>query len=698
MTLSNIFLQRSLGTLPPLKSPYGWLSYNLQDLAIYQFGDFKSAIPSNGLRVYAGSPGASEEDIRSYIQSQFSTIDIRTATHYSYPDGDKDKGYTPGLDTKLADIWMFISADGASLLEAHKHITENKTIKENEIALFLELPDGDFVSEKILRVAAGSKAQKYASEIMQAPYINGIYSLKDNEVRQLLSSLENKNTFLQQLVQNLLKTHNIVKDIALDKIIEFVEWWVVVFAQQARLDEKRWNKEHTDYSLKGDSNYKQELKEWLNEMDKLLDGFEKRYDHLPFTISALVTSVRETKDFILAEIDTIQGAVEDIWAYMCGLWNGLMDLISCIVVLIKLLFQGIKVHNQYKQNQAYYNALALEYIDNVLAALLAIDNIGGLLKSGFFQYLRLMLYLAKIPEKLRNELIKLNSTELSYYEGYITFNLIEWLLPPLKLARIARVEKVVAVLDDMLSAVTKVQKTLPDNAAGNVVDIFFNMVKGLSSTLAKGSDEVFRMMNEIYDAITKWIDELISLKKVDDIPPLSEAELDWMAVTKELDDFGGKVLSKGKLKKLRKTLRRKNIVLILEDDVAAVKKLFKPVVINNILFENVDDMFRYMRNKQLVGGFDVRNMQMILPKKYNPVTRAFQNPSELVVFHEMAHVKHFETIGAGYYGLSELAKETYVWNQIYRKRKKWTKAEIELSLWNVNKARTDLKLSHLKIE
>ncbi|WP_282786479.1 zincin-like metallopeptidase toxin domain-containing protein [Flavobacterium croceum] len=93
-----------------------------------------------------------------------------------------------------------------------------------------------------------------------------------------------------------------------------------------------------------------------------------------------------------------------------------------------------------------------------------------------------------------------------------------------------------------------------------------------------------------------------------------------------------------------------------------------------------------MRNKKppLVGGFDAINMQMILPK----------NTTEIVAFHEMAHVKHFEQIGEVYHTLDRLQKETYVWKQIIENKGKWTKDELQDALDYINRIRTEPKYGY----
>src|SRR5690606_13125847 len=89
------------------------------------------------------------------------------------------------------------------------------------------------------------------------------------------------------------------------------------------------------------------------------------------------------------------------------------------------------------------------------------------------------------------------------------------------------------------------------------------------------------------------------------------------------------------------------------------------------------DLFYAMKVKGFPGGFNAHTKQFYLSK----------NATEIVAFHEMAHLKHFEEVGDAYLSMSKLKKETYVWNQILSNRSKWTKAELQDALNYINRER-----------
>jgi hypothetical protein len=189
-------------------------------------------------------------------------------------------------------------------------------------------------------------------------------------------------------------------------------------------------------------------------------------------------------------------------------------------------------------------------------------------------------------------------------------------------------------------------------------------------------DEVFTKLKQVAEDLTK--------KFVDDVPNLSESELDWMAQSKEtIGNLGGNILKASQIRKLRGTLKKKGIILIIENDLKSVKKLFKPIA----GFDKWEDLFFYMRSQDppYVGLFQPNTKQFFLASE----------ATEIIVFHEMAHLKQFEELGeATYLTLSTLDKEMYVWNQILANRVRWTEAELEESLRYINRIRTEPKYGY----
>ena len=158
-----------------------------------------------------------------------------------------------------------------------------------------------------------------------------------------------------------------------------------------------------------------------------------------------------------------------------------------------------------------------------------------------------------------------------------------------------------------------------------------------------------------------------------------------MAKSAKADEkLGGKILKASQIRKYRGELKQRGTNLILEENILLSKfgtitnkeivRNYKPVLLGGIKFDNVNDLFYYLRNEGFAGLFDHQNKQIIL--------RA--NASEYLLFHEMAHLKHFEEIGNAYLPLKAWQRETYVFEEIWKQKHLWTKQEQEHALKYVN--------------
>ncbi|MGG6229635.1 zincin-like metallopeptidase toxin domain-containing protein [Tenacibaculum sp. SDUM215027] len=176
--------------------------------------------------------------------------------------------------------------------------------------------------------------------------------------------------------------------------------------------------------------------------------------------------------------------------------------------------------------------------------------------------------------------------------------------------------------------------------------------------------------------------------KNDALNEIIEASL--MARPPEIGKLGGKVLRASQIRKLRGELKKKGVLLLLEEDLK-IKKLtnqFKPILLNGIKFEKAQDLFYFMKKEGFAGAFDAKTKQMVLGEK----------ATELVAFHEKAHLQHFEELGEVYHPLKPWQKETYVWEQIWSRKRNWTQKELEHSLRYVNSVREKAGIDLLKIK
>ncbi|WP_294220569.1 hypothetical protein [uncultured Chryseobacterium sp.] len=92
------------------------------------------------------------------------------------------------------------------------------------------------------------------------------------------------------------------------------------------------------------------------------------------------------------------------------------------------------------------------------------------------------------------------------------------------------------------------------------------------------------------------------------------ANADLMAKPNEIGKLGGKVLNASQIRKLRGKLKQRGVLLILEEDlkIKSITNQYKKIKLNGMEFENTQDLFFYMKQKEFAGAFDAKTKQLIL--------------------------------------------------------------------------------------
>ena len=229
------------------------------------------------------------------------------------------------------------------------------------------------------------------------------------------------------------------------------------------------------------------------------------------------------------------------------------------------------------------------------------------------------------------------------------------------------------------------------------------LTAAIKGGLRKSAKEVLEHSDDVKKKLDNLVIEENNLKRkltndeIDDFFKHLEdvAEVDFMASHK-IGNLGGKVATERQIRQLRGILKQKGVNLILEGDIKNALNQFKPIVINGNRFDKPNDLFRFMKDNDFVGGFNAETKQFILPRKLIDFEKKiYENPTEIVLFHEMKHLEHFEEVGEiSYNKLDVLKKETYVWNKILAERGKWTKDELTDALEYINRIRTEPKYGY----
>lgn len=411
--------------------------------------------------------------------------------------------------------------------------------------------------------------------------------------------------------------------------------------------------------------------------DNMPDSIKNVYNQL----KALFQEVQNIISGIGSIIsEKLNQEIAKINAFLCGILNGLISLVQLIIMLLAMIVDNIPIFELEKTSalELAKHQEKLEFIEDFVDLFdkNAKEFLNGIKK--LFTDDKIWKDISTFISGLAKKISNYNEYFWAYFIGGVAFELI--------------LDAVIAYFTGGSSLVAqasaKISRLTAKAEQAGVKALNFS--KNLGKKIANTAQDLYKWLEkeflEMIEAIkngkvTEWLKKKIDAIFGDGNKPvgLEKGELDWMSAPK-LDEYGGKLVTLEQLVKLRDILKQKGINLILESDTISIKKLFKAVEMPEVgIIDNVDDLFKIMEKYDYVGGFDAVNRQFVLR----------EGASELVIFHEMAHVKHFEIYGEAYHGLSKLDKENYVWEQVYENRDRWTKAELQSSLDYINEIRVE---------
>lgn len=498
MTLADKFQVSTYPAFPNFENGSDWFSYDLDGLTKSQFNNFMLAQLAVNFRVYAGIAGGSAQDNKKYTEGVFNGV--------AYINKNKSADYEPEFDKKITDIRMFVSEDGAYLL---KEYDKFRTIGADEIAIFLEIPTGDVLSDNQLLIKAGSNAVQYTKSVLQCDWVNGKYTLSAEEINALLEEVTDGTSLWSKLVSTVKHVEHIVNEKFNETLALGAKYFAGIF-EDLRFEESAWNKADDKYLLKTIVQFKEELK---NQKIKI-ENYEKEQQdkddwvkRIFSTFHGLIDALTDIIDDILKIIDNVENA----WALLCGVWNGLMDLAGGLFSIVQMLFEGINALNEYNSNPDYYKALALEYIDNTIQAIQKLD-LNTILIYSIKSLVEINDVISNIPAAIKAKFETLNSTHLYYYTGYIIGSFAEIGKLLSALGAISKVDKALEFFDKILGKSSIVEKQTGEKIT-NIVEVFFKAIEKFIATMKNGTDSFLEFLSNIFAKIRKWIEDTFGMAK-----------------------------------------------------------------------------------------------------------------------------------------------------------------------------------------
>ncbi|WP_431611523.1 zincin-like metallopeptidase toxin domain-containing protein [Chryseobacterium sp. 'Rf worker isolate 10'] len=680
---------------------------NVSPLATYKFYNQNTSVINN--KYYPSAKSFQQGNSSLVIDPK---IDKNGFSFYKYEFfSDTNRNDMVNSSEKLAfKLLLFVSTDGNKVKECYEVVKP----AEDEVIFFLETDD-DTLSDDVLYGRVSDKIKKTYTDQSSGKIYKTFF---DGDIMDRIN--KHANNVSKEIIEELFLKGYIEKKGIKEGFFTFIRYVIMSISAPAKalgwvsnklghgidflkIPDSIWDTENQDYFFKKDSLIKVlsipdgKLK-IVKELFTNKDGFDFT-DISPEIINDIVVNqVSVIEKFIENYNNYVKNEIEDIFktlenpqmqekttilseriALICGIWNGVIDFVSSIFKFLGSLLEA-----------PFDISLDFQHILEMM------DNFWNMLKSGtLFTNIKNAVYegIKQMTDYLRSK----NSDDMNwvriYYIAGFTISFIgTFFIPIADIAKVAEVGKLGEVLTKINSEIGKTISQTSKFVKIQTADAYKKAGKALEDLLLlfkTGGQKLRDFINNIWKKIADWFlkNKDVIKPRYEEIADLTSKELDWMA-SRNIGNLGGNILKETQIRKLRGTLKNKGLTLIVDGDINSITKLYKPVG----GFKTFEDLMLFMKSSipPKVGMFSAQTGQLILTKEC----------TEIVAFHEMCHLKHFEEVGAEVYrGYNRLTKEMYVWKQIIAQRSRWTEAELNDAFNYINRVRVnEYGLKPLKIK
>lgn len=471
---------------------------------------------------------------------------------------DKNNNDIQDEDEKyVVTIKLFIAKEATQLTQ----IYEDPTIKPDpkEILFFLEDNDKDF-SGTTLYIKRGNQVDAALNELLAksetfTSYIKSKYGISLSDLQELIKKGVVKNNIqnfifsIVELASFIISNPAIFKGIALG-----IKKAVDTIKETCIIEEKNWNPQKAEGNFSpflfpfapaldvlDDKAINDFIKSGIQKLSKEANAFDKKIENtlnliskakiqtiLPFSLNIPETftdlllmkyrELRLTMDGIISNLNNIdfttliKDGLNMVNAFFCGIWNGFVEAVCGIISLVQYLFDGAEFLTDLLKNFKEKGPALLEKIDDIILHFQQID-------------------FGKIFTKLATDIKEwvlsdstISLVELAYFSGMFIGIVVELVIEivfgalftggTLSIATImTKLGETFKALGSLLLSIIKA----PFKLAGKTISAFAEGLQWLSEFLKKGTDEILRIIDEVFSKIKVIEEEIILIDKIDDI-------------------------------------------------------------------------------------------------------------------------------------------------------------------------------------
>lgn len=239
----------------------------------------------------------------------------------------------------------------------------------------------------------------------------------------------------------------------------------------------------------------------------------------------------------ISEIEILKYGTKVYNALLCGIWNGLIDAVSALFSMIKMIYDGITLGKDFVQNIDKYLPVLLEQFDEIIQAIKNIDF------TDIVKY---------IYGKLKEIKLTFNPIACGYFIGYaygfIISLIIEIIAGALVSGGTLSIPIIIQKLEETIFGIFRLGWGLVKGVARKIRTFSKFVVKSIKNVI-DGFQELLRFFKGEKGNFKRIVDEVFESSNI-----------------KKIGQYGGKILSEAEIEDWAKLVKKKFGTTLLKID------------------------------------------------------------------------------------------------------------------------------------
>lgn len=306
-------------------------------------------------------------------------------------------------------------------------------------------------------------------------------------------------------------------------------------------------------------NIKKDFKK-SSEPKGFLEILYKMYQSAYDIMYEVITNLEETSN-----LDVVKYNIKTYNAFLCGVWNGLVDSFAGLFAMVKMIYDGVTIGKDFIQNIEKYLPILLEQFDEAVQAIKKIS----------FTEVAKYIY-----EKLKEINLTFDPVACAYFVGYVYGFIISLII-----------EIIVGILvsGGILDIPIIIQKL--EEAIFGIFRLGWGLVKGVARKIRTFSKFVVKSIKDLINAFQELLKflkgEKGSFKKIID-------EVFEASNIKKIGFQGGKILTESEIEDWAKLLMKKYGTKLLKVDKFDNPNVLAQFDPNTNTIKYMDDVTEYL--------------------------------------------------------------------------------------------------------